>query len=50
MGDALPEQSRDNGADGKGLGRFSAKGSALRSLKEGPLFYVTNTAAGSIRK
>ncbi len=38
-------KSRDNGADGKGLGRFSAKGSALRSLKEGPLFYVTNTAA-----
>ena len=31
--------------DGKDKGRFSAKQSALRSLKEGPLFYVTNTAA-----
>ena len=38
-------KTRDNGTDGKALGRFSAKGSALRSLKEGPLFYVTNTAA-----
>lgn len=38
-------KARDNGADGKALGRFSVKGSALRSLKEGPLFYVTNTAA-----
>lgn len=31
--------------DGQEKGRFSAKQSALRSLKEGPLFYVTNTAA-----
>lgn len=31
--------------DGQQKGRFSAKQSALRSLKEGPLFYVTNTAA-----
>ena len=38
-------KNRDNGTDGKGLGRLSVKGSALRSLKEGPLFYVTNTAA-----
>lgn len=38
-------KTRDNGTDGKELGRFSAKGSALRSLKEGPLFYVTNTTA-----
>lgn len=38
-------KTRDNGTDGKGLGRLSVKGSALRSLKEGPLFYVTNTAA-----
>lgn len=38
-------KTRDNGSDGKALGRFAAKGSALRSLKEGPLFYVTNTAA-----